>query len=312
MMGPEAETMSLTGAVDVIGTPHYMAPEQIEKPGDVDHRADIYSLGVVFYELLTGELPLGRFAAPSSRVQLDVRLDEVVLRSLEKEPAKRYQQVSQVKTRLDTIAGSAPEPSVPSRLGRRSVNAIPAMVLYVLQAMFVSISAHSWTIVSTVPLNVGAWNTSWMFGAYPNPWTWLAYHIFALLGAYLAWGVLHYSCWMALPERFRATTPARAVGFLFIPLFGFYWAFVSFVRLADGFNAMQDEHPELQIRNANGLGIAKAVGFVAFWTLGWSWTLVSVVCLVDAVIFVLYYRMIAANTNEVIAWNARAENSVAA
>jgi hypothetical protein len=116
---------------------------------------------------------------------------------------------------------------------------------------------------------------------------------------------------MALPERYRATTPARAVGFLFIPLFGFYWAFVSFVRLADGFNAMQDEHPELQIRNANGLGIAKAVGFIAFWTLGWSWTLVSAVCLVDAVIFVLYYRAIAANTNEIIEWNARAE-SVAA
>ena len=98
----------LTGAKDVVGTPHYMAPEQIERPQTVDHRADIYSLGVVFYEMLTGELPLGKFAPPSKKVQVDVRLDEVVLHTLEKEPARRYQQASQVKTDVETIAGTPP------------------------------------------------------------------------------------------------------------------------------------------------------------------------------------------------------------
>ena len=106
MVGQGPTDVSLTGAKDVVGTPHYMAPEQIEKPQAVDHRADIYSLGVVFYEMLTGELPLGKFAPPSTKVVVDVRLDEVVLHALEKEPARRYQQASQVKSDVETIAGT--------------------------------------------------------------------------------------------------------------------------------------------------------------------------------------------------------------
>ncbi len=103
-----------------MGTPLYMAPEQIERPHRVDHRADIYSLGVVFYEMLTGELPLGRFAPPSQKVQVDVRLDDVVLRSLEKEPERRYQHASEVKTEVETIAkepqmGVRPRAAVPGR-----------------------------------------------------------------------------------------------------------------------------------------------------------------------------------------------------
>ncbi len=76
----------LTGSRQVMGTLRCMAPEQMEKPLEVDHRADIYSLGVVFYEMLSGELPLGRFAPPSQKVEVDVRLDEVVFRALEKVP----------------------------------------------------------------------------------------------------------------------------------------------------------------------------------------------------------------------------------
>jgi serine/threonine protein kinase len=106
ILGREPKDLRLTGARDVVGTPHYMAPEQVEHPQEVDHRADIYSLGVVFYEMLTGELPLGKFALPSQKVQVDVRLDEVVLHTLEKEPSRRYQHASQVKTDVEAIAKS--------------------------------------------------------------------------------------------------------------------------------------------------------------------------------------------------------------
>ena len=105
LLGHDAGEIGLTGTRQVMGTVHYMAPEQVEGTKGVDHRADIYSLGVTFYEMLTGELPLGRFAPPSQKVQIDVRLDEVVLRTLEKEPDKRYQHVSQVKAEVENIGG---------------------------------------------------------------------------------------------------------------------------------------------------------------------------------------------------------------
>jgi predicted Ser/Thr protein kinase len=105
LLGKAPSDYRITAPHTVMGTPHYMAPEQLERPQEVDHRADIYSLGVVLYEMLTGELPLGRFAPPSARAQIDVRLDEVVLRSLENKPERRYQHASDLKTELETITG---------------------------------------------------------------------------------------------------------------------------------------------------------------------------------------------------------------
>jgi len=98
----------LTQTQQVMGTWNYMAPEQKERPTEVDHRADIYSLGVVIYEMLTGELPLGRFQAPSAKVAIDTRLDEVVMRALEKEPERRYQHASEFKSMFASYADPVP------------------------------------------------------------------------------------------------------------------------------------------------------------------------------------------------------------
>jgi predicted Ser/Thr protein kinase len=107
LLVPTAADRTLTAPEQVMGTLHYMAPEQLETPKEVDHRADIYSLGVVFYEMLTGRLPLGHFEPPSRRVRVDVRLDEVVLHALEREPQRRYQHASEVKSDVESISGSA-------------------------------------------------------------------------------------------------------------------------------------------------------------------------------------------------------------
>ncbi len=96
-----ARGMTLTRTEQALGTPHYMAPEQMMGAGGVDHRADIYSLGVVIYEMLTGQLPIGRFDPPSTAAGTGKALDEVVLRALAQAVDRRYQNISEVKTDVE-------------------------------------------------------------------------------------------------------------------------------------------------------------------------------------------------------------------
>ena len=103
---------SLTASGAVMGTLEYMAPEQRDGQR-VDHRADIYSLGVMLYEFLTGTPPRGAWTPPSEKVEIDVRLDEIVLRALSEKPAARYQAASEFKLDVDWVkvtSGGEPLP----------------------------------------------------------------------------------------------------------------------------------------------------------------------------------------------------------
>ena len=123
---------TLTQPQQRMGTPHYMAPEQIEGASNVDHRADIYSLGVVFYEMLTGQLPIGRFPAPSQNVHVDVRLDNIVLRSLEHEPKRRYQHASEVKTDVEVIAFDEAHPKSADKPDQTRYESVEQFILSLL------------------------------------------------------------------------------------------------------------------------------------------------------------------------------------
>jgi hypothetical protein len=101
----ESSEMVLTQTGARLGTLRYMAPEQVDGVS-VDHRADIYSLGVVLYEMLTGQVPMGRFSMPSESAGTDPRIDDVVMRTLCRDPAGRYQQVAELESELESISES--------------------------------------------------------------------------------------------------------------------------------------------------------------------------------------------------------------
>lgn len=124
----EAGRSSLTMSAVAMGTAHYMAPEQRRDAKKVDGRADLYSLGVVLYELLTHELPVGRFPAPREKVpDLDRRLDALILRLLDQHPDKRPASASEVAELLEELAGRDEEKRRPTPV-LRSTRAISSVV----------------------------------------------------------------------------------------------------------------------------------------------------------------------------------------
>ncbi len=106
LVGGDARDLTLTYTGQRMGTPHYMAPEQWENPSGVDHRADIYALGVVFYELLTSELPVGRFGPPSDKSDVSPQVDHIVLKALERDRERRYQRTADMSTDVQSSSAA--------------------------------------------------------------------------------------------------------------------------------------------------------------------------------------------------------------
>lgn len=94
----------LTASNMAMGTPDFIAPEALESGREVDARADLYSVGAMFYQLLTGKVPRGVFQAATELVPgLDSRYDAIIMRALQHAPESRYQDAAEFRAELDRI-----------------------------------------------------------------------------------------------------------------------------------------------------------------------------------------------------------------
>jgi serine/threonine protein kinase len=92
--------ISITQTRQAMGTLNYMAPEQYENPKSVDHRADIYAMGILLYEMMTGRVPRGSFPPVSSLCPNAPDVDQVINKSLQVSPDDRYQDLNSLMSDL--------------------------------------------------------------------------------------------------------------------------------------------------------------------------------------------------------------------
>jgi serine/threonine protein kinase len=123
---PGQDDPAFTRTLSVIGSPLYMSPEQIEAPRDADERSDVWSLGVIFYELVTGKAPFDASTLPllcasictAEPTPMSVHLPEappalwrVIQRCLEKDRSRRFASVAELALALAPFGGAASRPS---------------------------------------------------------------------------------------------------------------------------------------------------------------------------------------------------------
>ncbi len=99
-LSPDASNGGMTAPDVTFGTRDYIAPEALHSNTAVDHRGDIFSLGVMFYEMLTGEIPKGVWEAPSKTFGTDSNLDHVMMQALQSDPSRRFQNAREMTLQI--------------------------------------------------------------------------------------------------------------------------------------------------------------------------------------------------------------------
>ena len=181
------------------------------------------------------------------------------------------------RNQVSVPTSMAPQPAA----GGRKINWIPAMVFQCVGCLFGVIS------------ELGGDDESFMILV-----------CMAAIGALVSWAFLHSACWKALPEHLRFTTPQRAVGFMFIPFYNFYWVFISFLKLAEGVTRWQSACGFQASNQLRTLAMAMAITHVCIFTIGLIPVLGSLVDIGSVIVFAMFYKQLTESLNQLPAGNA--------
>ena len=99
----DAAAHDLTKSGISVGTPDFLAPEAWKPGAAADQRSDLYAVGVVLYQMLTGEVPRGRWQLPGKSGDTDPRFDAIISKAMAAEPASRYQSAADMRSDLDIL-----------------------------------------------------------------------------------------------------------------------------------------------------------------------------------------------------------------
>ncbi|MEZ5386773.1 MAG: protein kinase [Prosthecobacter sp.] len=122
-------TTAKTQGAFLAGTPAYAAPEQRRATNSMDHRADIFSLGVTFYEMLTGYLPVGVFEPPSRKVGSPPALDKIISKALRESPEDRYQKAEEMRKEIRKVADRLAKPIIQHAISERPIVSMMTTVI---------------------------------------------------------------------------------------------------------------------------------------------------------------------------------------
>lgn len=234
-----------------------------------------YSEEEVQNKLSTGELSSGDLCWTEGMAQWEPIHQTISLPS-NVPPPPPSASPSHSQTHPSTQASYAPQNQ------SNNINWIPALVLYCATA------AISW-IVELIQLD-GDEEAAGIFALIGLP-------VIILGVVFLC--MLHYKCWMALPTQHRFTTPGRAVGFLFIPFYNFYWAFVTWPKLSEGlvnWQRAEGRNPT----DTKALALTYAILFVCSLTIGQVPGLGILIGIAEVVIFILYYLKVVGALNSML------------
>lgn len=141
-----SSSYGFTQTRDTFGTPYYVAPEVTRSAGQADARADVYALGVLLYELLTGSVPMGQFTPLSKKTGLSKKIDGIISHALADDPQRRLSSVEEMAAAVEKIAAEHQ---------RGHVKRVRSRKLMALAAIFVTLglgaAVGSWISDRHVP-----------------------------------------------------------------------------------------------------------------------------------------------------------------